>query len=173
MRRLSRELGRSAMAAYWHVSDKQELLELVARKLLSEVEVPTSGPWDVRLRTALTSIDQRLRDHPGVAAVLLARMTHTDFQLMTGILGILVDAGFEGQDVFLSYAMLHTYLFGRYQVQIQGVPDEIVIDDLDGVLRTMIPHLAELRGRHFFAYGIDTLIAGLRVQLAAKAGNDA
>ena len=46
MRRLSRELGRSAMAPYWHVADKQELLDLVAREVLSEVAVPApdSGP---------------------------------------------------------------------------------------------------------------------------------
>lgn len=51
MRRLSRELGRSAMAPYWYVADKNELLDLVARKLLSRVQLPPadSGPWDERL----------------------------------------------------------------------------------------------------------------------------
>ena len=33
MRRLSRQLGRSAVAGYWYVCDKQELLVLVAGKL--------------------------------------------------------------------------------------------------------------------------------------------
>lgn len=168
MRRLSRELGRSAMAAYWHVNDKQELLELVGRKLLSGIEIPgpDEGPWNERLRTALTSIDNRLHDHPGVASVLLERMTRTDMKLMTGIIHILVDAGFRGPRVFLSYAMIHTYLFGRYQVQVQGAPDQAMMsEDIDGTLRDLLPHLSELRGRDFFAYGIDTLIAGLQAQL--------
>ncbi len=168
MRRLSRELGRSAMAPYWYVNDKQELLELVARKLLSEVEIPapSAGSWDERLRTVLENIDARLHDHPGVASVLLERMTHTDLSLMSAIHQILVDAGFEGARVFLSYAMIHTYLFGRYQVQTLGGHDEWPSNpELGEPLRSLIPHLAHLRGRDFFAYGIDTLIAGLRVQL--------
>ena len=43
------------MAPYWYVSDKRELLDLVARKLLSEVELPEpdSGPWEDRLRDVL------------------------------------------------------------------------------------------------------------------------
>ena len=46
MRRLSKELGRSQMAAYSYVADKQELLDLVARKT-PDVAIPTadSGPW--------------------------------------------------------------------------------------------------------------------------------
>lgn len=171
MRRLSRELGRSAMAPYWYVNDKQELLELVARKLLAEVEIPaaSAGPWDERLRTVLRNIDDRLHDHPGVASVLLERMTHTDLSLMSAILQILIDAGFEGPRVFLSYAMIHTYLFGRYQVQVLGGHDEWpTTADLGEPLTSLIPNLEHLRGRDFFSYGIDTLIAGLRAQLAAN-----
>lgn len=173
MRRLSRELGRSAMAPYWYVTDKQQLLELVARKLLSEVEIPpkSAGSWEDRLRTVLGNIDARLHDHPGVATVLLERMTHTDLQLMSAIINILVDAGFEGPKVFLSYAMIHTYLFGRYQVQMLGGRDDLsATEGLDTTLRSLVPHLSKLRGRDFFAYGIDTLIAGLRAQLDAAVG---
>lgn len=169
MRRLSRELGRSAMAPYWYVNDKQELLELVARKLLAEVEIPpaAAGPWDERLRTVLDNIDARLHDHPGVASVLLERMTHTDLSLMSAIHQILLDAGFRGPRVFLSYAMIHTYLFGRYQVQVLGGHDEWPSNpDLGEPLRSLTPHLEHLRGRDFFAYGVDTLIEGLRVQLS-------
>lgn len=170
MRRLSRELGRSAMAPYWYVSDKQELLELVARKLLAEVEIPaaSTGPWDERLRTILRNIDDRLHDHPGVASVLLERMTHSDLRLMNAIIEILVDAGFEGARVFLSYAMIHTYLFGRYQVQVMGGQDATATEDVGDTLRSLMPFLAELRGRDFFAYGIDTLVAGLHAQLGTS-----
>jgi TetR/AcrR family transcriptional regulator, tetracycline repressor protein len=172
MRRLSRELGRSAMAPYWYVSDKRELLDLVARKLLSEVELPEpdSAPWDERLRTVVTGIDARLHDHPGIAGVLLERMRSTDRRLMNGILEILLSAGFEGPKVFLSYAMIHTYLFGRYQVVELDTPDPSAVDpgDLEDALATLVPHLTGLRGRDFFNYGVDTIIEGLRAQLAAK-----
>ena len=172
MRRLSRELGRSAMAPYWYVSDKRELLDLVARKLLSEVALPEpdSGPWDERLRAVVTGIDARLHDHPGIATVMLERMRSTDRRLMNGILEILQSAGFEGPSVFLSYAMIHTYLFGRYQVVELDTPDPSDVDpgELEDALAKLVPHLTGLRGRDFFTYGVDTIIEGLKAQLAAK-----
>jgi len=172
MRRLSRELGRSAMAPYWYVNDKRELLDLVARKLLSEVELPEpdSGPWEERLRAVVTGIDGRLHAHPGIATVLLERMRSTDRRLMNGILEILQSAGFTGADIFLSYAMIHTYLFGRYQVVELDTPDPSEVDpgELEDTLATLVPHLTGLRGRDFFNYGLDTIIEGLRAQLAAK-----
>jgi len=172
MRRLSQELGRSAMAPYWYVNDKRELLDLVARKLLSEVELPEpdSGPWEERLRAVVTGIDGRLHAHPGIATVLLERMRSTDRRLMNGILEILQSAGFKGADIFLSYAMIHTYLFGRYQVVELDTPDPSEVDpgELEDTLATLVPHLTGLRGRDFFNYGLDTIIEGLRAQLAAK-----
>jgi len=141
--------------------------DLVARKLLSEVELPEpdSGPWEDRLRAVVTGIDARLHDHPGIATVMLERMRSTDRRLMNGIFEILLSAGFQGADVFLSYAMIHTYLFGRYQVMELDDPDP---GDLEDTLATLVPHLAGLRGRDFFTYGVDTIIEGLRAQLASK-----
>jgi TetR/AcrR family tetracycline transcriptional repressor len=167
MRRLSRQLGRSAMAAYWYVSDKQQLLDLVAGKLLSRVTLPDpeSAPWDERLRTVVEGIDAQLRHYPGIAAILLERMRSTDRRLMNGIMEILISAGFEGSRVFLSYAMIHTYLFGRYQVV--GFSDDIEPPDIEDTIAALLPHLAELHGRDFFSYGLDTIIEGLRAQLAA------
>jgi TetR/AcrR family tetracycline transcriptional repressor len=157
MRRLSRELDRSAMAPYWHVADKQELLDLVAREVLSEVEIPASdtGTWEDRLRAIVASIDARLRAHPGIADVLFARMQSTDRRLILGIMGILMDAGFSDADVLLGYAMVHTYLFGRYQVVTRAEWDEPAADTPtagQGLLRLRRGHdhrrLARQAGRH-------------------------
>ncbi|BCQ07260.1 TetR family transcriptional regulator [Mycobacterium heckeshornense] len=173
MRRLSRELGRSAMAAYWYVDDKQQLIDLVARQLLSKVPLPDpeSGSWEDRLRRVVADIDATLREHPGVAEVLLQRMLSTDRRLMKGIIEILLSAGFAGPEVFLSYAMIHTYLFGRYQVVLHAeeLPDqEHRPDDLEDTLTRLLPHLTKLRGRDFFSFGLDTIIAGLHARLRAK-----
>jgi TetR/AcrR family tetracycline transcriptional repressor len=173
MRRLSRELGRSAMAAYWYVEDKQQLLNLVAKKMLAEVPLPDpeSGTWDERLRKVVAAIDAKLREHPGIAEILLQRMLSTDRRLMNGVFEILISAGFEGPETFLTYAMIHTYLFGRYQVVLHAdeVPDEEQVDNLEDAVATQLPHLERLRGRDFFSYGVDTIIAGLQARLDAKA----
>lgn len=172
MRRLSRELGRSAMAPYWYVSDKRELLDLVARKLMSKVALPDpdSGPWEDRLRQVVTGIDAMLHDHPGIATVMLERMLIVDRRLMNGIMDILQSAGFEGPEVFLSYATIHTYLFGRYQVVEIDTPDPSTVNpsELEDTLAKLVPHLKNLRGRDFFNFGIDTIIEGLKAQLANK-----
>lgn len=167
MRRLSRELGRSAMAPYWYVADKQQLLDLVAREVLSEVELPTpdSGSWEDRLRSVVESIDVRLRQHPGIAEILFARMQSTDRRLIVGIMEILLDAGFPETDVVLGYAMIHTYLFGRYQVVMRAEWEEP--DEVDNTLARLIPLIPGLGGRDFFTFGVDTIIDGLRVRLAA------
>jgi TetR/AcrR family transcriptional regulator, tetracycline repressor protein len=168
MRRLSRELGRSAMAPYWHVADKQELLDLVAREVLAEVAVPApeSGPWEDRLRAVIDAIDQRLRRYPGIAEVLFARMQSADRRLILGIMNILVSAGFSDTDVVLGYAMVHTYLYGRYQVVL--LADDRPPAEIDSDLERLLSHLPQLRGHDFFAFGVDTLIEGLRTRLAAN-----
>jgi AcrR family transcriptional regulator len=168
MRRLSRELGRSAMAPYSHVADKQELLDLVAREVLSEVEVPApdSGPWEDRLRTVIDSIDLRLHHYPGIAEVLFARMQSADRRLILGIMEILLSAGFSDTDVVLGYAMVHTYLYGRYQVVL--LAEDRPPADIDSDLERLLSHLPKLRGHDFFAFGVDTLIEGLRSRLAAS-----
>lgn len=173
MRRLSRELGRSAMAPYWYVEDKQQLLNLVAKKLLAEVPLPSpgSGSWEAQLREIVGAIDARLRDHPGIAEILLQRMVSTDRRLMNGIMEILMSAGFAGPEVFLAYAMIHTYLFGRYQVVLHAdeFPDPTSdADGLDDALAALLPHLLPLRGRDFFAFGLDMIVAGLRSYVEAK-----
>ena len=174
MRRLSRELGRSAMAAYWYVEDKQQLMNLVAKKMLAEVPLPDpeSGTWEEQLREVVAAIDAKLREHPGIAEILLQRMLSTDRRLMNGIFEILIAAGFEGPEIFLSYAMIHTYLFGRYQVVLHAdeLPDEEQVDNLEDAVAQQLPHLQRLRGRDFFSYGVDTIIAGLKARLQAKSG---
>jgi TetR/AcrR family transcriptional regulator, tetracycline repressor protein len=173
MRRLSRELGRSAMAAYWYVEDKQALLNLVAKKMLAEVPLPDpdSGTWETRLRAVVGAIDAKLREHPGIAEILLQRMLSTDRRLMNGIFDILLSAGFADSEIFLSYAMIHTYLFGRYQVVLHAdeLPDrDSAPDDLEDTVGRLTPHLDGLRGRDFFSFGVDTIIAGLQARLEAK-----
>lgn len=167
MRRLSRALGRSAMAPYWYVSDKQQLLDLVAREVLSEVQLPASesGSWEDRLRGVVEAIDTRLRQHPGIAEILFARMQSTDRRLIHGIMEILLDAGFSDTDVLLGYAMIHTYLFGRYQVVMRADWEEP--EEMDDTLARLMPLIPGLGGRDFFAFGVDTIVDGLRVRLAA------
>lgn len=167
MRRLSRELGRSAMAAYYYVGDKADLLQLVANATLSEVSIPEPGsaPWDVHLRQIVNDIDERLRNHPGIAGILLTQMLNTDRRLLNGITEILLDAGFSEEDVLMGYATIHTYLFGRYQVVLDQASIEEENPESDTMAR-LNEHRRNLRGRDYFDFGLTTIIDGLRARLS-------
>ena len=166
MRRLSRELGRSAMAAYYYVGDKADLLKLVATATLREVQIPEVGsaPWDVLLRQVVSDVDRRMREHPGVAEVLLREMVNTDRRILNGILEILLDAGFKGEDVLMGYATIHTYLFGRYRVVLSQDSVDDSVPETD-TLANLSEYLPNLRGRDYFDFGLTTIIDGLNARL--------
>jgi TetR/AcrR family tetracycline transcriptional repressor len=167
MRRLSRELGVSAMAAYHYVANKQELLDIVAARALADITVPdTSLSWHVRLHMLIDRIDAELRHYRGVEEVLLERMHSTQRHVMRAMMELLAEAGFDNAGIVMAYATVHTYLFGRYRVALAGPPnvDPHVGDEHDIVDR-LRPTVASLRGRDYYEYGVETVIAGLRAQL--------
>ena len=74
IRKLATELGVTPMALYWHFRGKDELLEGLAERLWSEMDltVDRSAPWTEQLRGLLNSLLVMLRAHPA-ATQLLAR----------------------------------------------------------------------------------------------------
>lgn len=169
MRALSRELGVSHMAAYYYVHSKDELLDLVAARALADVTAPAAAdlPWPEQLRALIDRIDVALRRHRGVGEVLLDRMHGTQQHVMRAVMEILSEAGFADADVTMAYALIHTYLFGRYRVTMSPPPRHVggAVDDADIVSRVG-PLTRRLRGRDYYDFGVDTLIKGLQCQLA-------
>jgi TetR/AcrR family tetracycline transcriptional repressor len=171
MRSLSRQLGVSAMAAYYYVSDKQGLLDLVAKRALGEIEIPdrSLGPWYLRLRVVIDQVEAELRRNQGIAEVILGRTMFSQRRVMNAVMEILEDAGFDGPNVINAYALIHTYLFGRYRVAI-GQHDVEETRTTDGndphdAVQRMFPFTKNLVGRDYYSFGIETLIYGLRSQL--------
>jgi TetR/AcrR family tetracycline transcriptional repressor len=74
IRKLATELGVTPMALYWHFRGKDELLNGLAERLWSEIDlnVDRSAPWAEQLRWLFTSLLTVLRTHPA-APQLLAR----------------------------------------------------------------------------------------------------
>ncbi len=170
MRALSRELGMSPMAAYYYVANKDELLDLVAARALADIRVPESAgsAWPVRLRALIDLIDEALRSYRGVGEVLLDRMHRTQKHVMRAVMEILSEAGFADSDVALAYALIHTYLFGRYRVTLSApTPVEDPADDPADIVSRVGPLSASLSGRDYYDFGVDTLIRGLQSRLAA------
>src|SRR5579875_873513 len=64
MRRIARELNAGTMSLYWHVSSKEELLDLMLDAIDGEMEVPEpSGDWRADLRAIARGIRTGLLRH--------------------------------------------------------------------------------------------------------------
>jgi len=75
MRGLADRLGVKAASLYWHLRDKDQLLEMVAETLLDRVEVPTSpAGWRPQVAAACDALARLLADHRAAAMVVLGSL---------------------------------------------------------------------------------------------------
>lgn len=74
MRALADRLGVKAASLYWHVRDKQQVLELLAEALLDRVNVPSSSDWHEQVRGACAQLAGVLADEATAGTVILAAL---------------------------------------------------------------------------------------------------
>jgi len=101
LRRLARELGVTPMAIYRHVRDKSQLLDLMADRLLEQLELAPAdvSAWQERLRRLASSLLAVLQAHPA-APLLLSRpfTSPAALRVSEALLGILNQAGFDSKE---------------------------------------------------------------------------
>jgi AcrR family transcriptional regulator len=103
IRRLSVALGMTPMAVYRHVRDKSHLLDLMADRLLGDLDrgtrpVPGSGdePWEERLRRLLNSYQAVLAAHPATPQLVTRPFVSTaGLRVSESLLDIFQGAGFS------------------------------------------------------------------------------
>jgi TetR/AcrR family transcriptional regulator, tetracycline repressor protein len=104
IRKLATELGVTPMALYWHFRGKDELLDGLAERVWSEIDIAAvdrAAPWPEQLRGLLVSLLTVLRGHPAAAQLLASSdklsnesaLNATEFTL-----DILRTAGFSPAD---------------------------------------------------------------------------
>jgi TetR/AcrR family tetracycline transcriptional repressor len=98
IRRLGQEFGVTPMALYWHVKNKDELLDAMGDELFADVEAEFDPalPWTEQLRAAVTGLVAMLRAHPGSLSLVYRRVliSESGLRLTEVVLGLLRDAGF-------------------------------------------------------------------------------
>ena len=103
IRKLATELGVTPMALYWHFRSKDELLDGLADRVWSEinVELDRCAPWPDQFRRLYESLLTVLRSHPAAAGLLL-RSKQMEIaaacSAMEASLEILRTAGFGVED---------------------------------------------------------------------------
>ena len=95
-------LGVTPMALYWHVRNKDELLDGMAASLLEAVDlsVDAAATWPEQLRAVLESMIGVLRAHPVTAGLLSTRTVTSEGSLRAteALLDILRRGGFSPED---------------------------------------------------------------------------
>jgi AcrR family transcriptional regulator len=76
MRRVGEELGAGAASIYWHVRNKDELIQLVFERVITEIELPVPDPsrWQEQLGMLVVQMRAILNKHRDVARLSLGRV---------------------------------------------------------------------------------------------------
>jgi AcrR family transcriptional regulator len=116
MRKLGAKLNAGATSLYWHVPTKDDLLELVADEVYSEVDVPDAGTdgWRSAATQFAHSFRAAILRHPWFpeVATTMPSIGPNAVALSGRLLGVLRAAGFAGLDVDLAMGSLITYVLG-------------------------------------------------------------
>ena len=191
MRKVASELGVQAASLYWHVRNKEELLELVADALFRDVVMPeVEGGWREQLRAMATTYRQFLKSRRDAARLLGGRFVvgpHAT-RAIEATLRLFRDAGFPLPDA--AHAMFLVTVYVQGFVLQETVPMSAAealgaspAEAMEGIARRLdalpadeFPALAEGRrlltmmnidGR--FAFGVERILDGLATRLPPTA----
>nr|SBO98923.1 Transcriptional regulator, TetR family [Nonomuraea gerenzanensis] len=193
MRRVAQELDTGPASLYAHVSGKEELLELIYDRVLSEVRLPEPDPsrWKQQLRAYALEIHRVFREHPDVARAALATIPTGEHSLRMGefTYGLLIDAGMSPRQASLVMDRLTLYLVGdayegsvhwaRMRASGMSGPEEYFqsfVAQITAYYRALpgerFPHLREHvddltadDGEDRFAYGLELLLDGIEARM--------
>jgi AcrR family transcriptional regulator len=183
MRRLAQELGVEAMTLYYHVANKDEILDGIVDMVVREMVLPVAGgAWKAELRAAAISAHEVLVRHRWAPALLLEgpRVSHARLRQMDAILGCLRGGGFSAVMTDHAYHALDSHVMGftLWQVGISAGLERLgsVADFLRDLDVEAMPHLAEHIQQHLrerdpaepgeFEFGLDLVLDGLERMLA-------
>jgi TetR/AcrR family transcriptional regulator, tetracycline repressor protein len=119
MRRVAEELGAGTASLYWHVANKEELINLLVDRVVSEIELPPPDPtrWEEQLKEWGIKARKVFQRYPGVAGLTLGRIPVGPnlVRLMEWLLALLRGAGMPDRiaafagDLGALYAGAFTY----------------------------------------------------------------
>jgi len=190
MRRLGTDLGSGATSIYWHVPNKDALLDLIVDRLMEEavgsIRREPGSTWRADLAAHAVGLRVVLERHAGAATLLGSRVPvgPHGLQFMERVLGTLGDAGFGGRQRALAYAALTGYTIGQAVLQSRRAPttapDRPTHGDqtqrlgslLKDAPRGRFPNvfegaadIAALTDEEAFDYGLQRMLDGLEAEL--------
>lgn len=189
MRRLGETVGAEAMSLYYHVANKEALLDGVAEVVITEIgeavahipAPPDPDGWKAAMRSRILTAREVLLRHPWAPGVLQSRTTASPAVLSyyDAMLGIMVAGGFTYDQAHHAMHALGSRALGFAQELFNPAgdagetPDPAVLE----TIATRFPHLAAMMAdavhhtpentlgwcddQEEFEFGLDLLLDGL------------
>lgn len=201
MRRLGTRLDAGATSLYWHVANKEELLELAVDEVMGEVYVPEprDTSWRIGASVLTSGMRAMLIRHSWVTGLLGAKPTIGPNAMRMGerCVELLTAAGFGGLEVSHVNAMLNGYAIGSATTQSAvaaatrraGVPTAELIHRLEPYLDALgpdHPNYDKWRRENLgpgvdpdqiwdesFNFGLERMLDGLELWLATSKADPA
>jgi AcrR family transcriptional regulator len=152
MRAVAARLEVTPMSLYHHVRNKQDLLDGLVERLLTELPIPDpSLPWDQRLAELAGSLRALAARHPDAFLMLLRRPADTPGALRAreAVYGALRDAGAPAELIPRLERLLSTFMIGFAASESGGrfaLHDREALDgDLDWARSLITAALAGIR----------------------------
>jgi AcrR family transcriptional regulator len=189
MRRLGTELGAGATTLYWHVRNKDELLDLLVDRVIGEIvaDIQPADGWRGEMAEAARACRRVLLRHPQIAVILGARPTFgpNAIAALEWMIGRLRAAGFEPLEAALGANAIVNWASGWAVFECRdplgpAATDEeresltaAVVERFESLspdefphTRSMLPLINALTADAQFDRGLGWLLDGLELELA-------
>jgi AcrR family transcriptional regulator len=122
MRRLAAELGVAPMAAYRHVSGRDDVLELMVDLVYGEVDVPDGAGWRETMRALATGIRALVLKHPWLtrlsASLAVYELTPNRMALADRALAALYGLDLDTDTAMSVFRTVAAYVHGATSAEI-------------------------------------------------------
>ncbi|MUN38169.1 TetR/AcrR family transcriptional regulator [Actinomadura litoris] len=114
MRRLGTRLNSGATSVYWHVANKDELLELALDRVMAEVEVPAGDGWRAAADGYAHSLRAMIHRHAWTVTLFGSRpmIGPNATRVLDEVLTAFGSAGFTGFDLEYAWSAVVDYVIG-------------------------------------------------------------
>jgi AcrR family transcriptional regulator len=185
MRKLAQELGVEAMTLYYHVANKDDILNGMVDIVVSEFDLPSRpADWKAEIRRTAISAYEVLVRHPWAASLVLTAggISPARLRYMDSILGCFRQAGFSAEMTDHAYHAVESHIMGftLWEVGMNlGSQEELAAlasNFLEKLPVEEFPYLAEHVEQHLkprraddpgeFEFGLELILDGLEVQVS-------
>jgi AcrR family transcriptional regulator len=164
IRSLAQHLGVKPMALYYHVANKDEILDGIVDRVFAEIELPSvDGDWQSEMVRPANSARRVLRRHSWAIGLMESRKNPGPATLRhhDAVLGTLRGAGFSVEMTAHAYALLDSYIYG-FALQEASLPfegPESAGDVAEPMMKQFpagaYPHLVEMATEYILQPGYD------------------